>query len=184
MTAALEVGWVVSSTPRPHFTLGKDPVPILEEAGWAPGPVWAGGKSRPHRDSISDRPARSQSLYRLSYPAQTNLAIEDLKSHVRYMLRWHELNRRMQSSNNNAVTLSPFSACVQFHVQYKPDTQRTYNGILLTCSRNICCRGKSTSITYSVSLFLPVIRHAMRMRPIILSSVACPALPYFFHTIS
>ena len=33
-------GWVVSSTPRPHFTPGKVPVPILQEAGWAPGPVW------------------------------------------------------------------------------------------------------------------------------------------------
>ena len=52
-------GWVVSSTPRPHFTPRKDPVPILQEAGWAPGPVWTGGKSRPHRDSIPDRPARS-----------------------------------------------------------------------------------------------------------------------------
>ena len=52
-------GWVVSSTPRPHFTLGKDPSPILQEAGWAPGPVWTGGKSRPHRDSIPDRRARS-----------------------------------------------------------------------------------------------------------------------------
>ena len=62
-------GWVVRSTPRPHFTSGKDPAPILQEAGWAPGPVWTGGKSRPHRDSIPDRPARSQSLYRLSYPA-------------------------------------------------------------------------------------------------------------------
>ena len=62
-------GWAVSSTPRPHFTSGKEPVPILQEAGWAPGPVWTGGKSRPHRDSIPDRPARSQSLYRLSYPA-------------------------------------------------------------------------------------------------------------------
>ena len=51
--------WVVSSTPRPHFTPGKDPVPIVQEAGWAPGPVWTGGKSRPHRDSISDSPARS-----------------------------------------------------------------------------------------------------------------------------
>ena len=61
--------WVVSSTLRPHFTTGKDPVPIVQEAGWAPGPVWTGGKSRPHRDSIPDRPARSQLLYRLSYPA-------------------------------------------------------------------------------------------------------------------
>ena len=62
-------GWVVSSTPRPHFTSGKGPVPILQEAGWTPGPVWTGEKSRPHRDSIPDSPARSQSLYRLSYPA-------------------------------------------------------------------------------------------------------------------
>jgi len=27
--------WVFSSTPRPHFTPGKDPVPILQEAEWA-----------------------------------------------------------------------------------------------------------------------------------------------------
>jgi len=46
--------WVVSSTPWPQFTPGKDPVPILHEA---PGSVWTGGKSRPHRDSIPDRPA-------------------------------------------------------------------------------------------------------------------------------
>jgi len=52
-------GWVVSSTPWPHFTPGKDPLPILQEARWVPVPVWTGGKSRPHRDSIPDRPARS-----------------------------------------------------------------------------------------------------------------------------
>ena len=45
-------GWVVSSTPRPHITPEKDPVPILQEAGWVPRPVWTGGKSHPHRDSI------------------------------------------------------------------------------------------------------------------------------------
>ena len=60
--------WVVSSTPRPHFTPGKHTVPIVQEAGWAPGPVWTAGKSCPQRDSIPDRPALSQSLYRLSYP--------------------------------------------------------------------------------------------------------------------
>jgi len=60
-------GRVVSSTPRPHFTPGKEPVPILQESGWAPGPVWTGGISRPLRDSIPDRPALSQSLCRLSY---------------------------------------------------------------------------------------------------------------------
>ena len=37
--------WVVSSTPWPHFTPGKDPVPILQEAEWAPGPVWTGAEN-------------------------------------------------------------------------------------------------------------------------------------------
>ena len=34
--------WVVSVTHRPLFTPEKDPVPILQEAGWAPVPVWTG----------------------------------------------------------------------------------------------------------------------------------------------
>jgi hypothetical protein len=35
------------------FTPGKDPVPILQEAGWAQGPVWIGAENlAPHRDSI------------------------------------------------------------------------------------------------------------------------------------
>jgi len=67
--------WVVSSTPRLHFTPGKEPVPILQGAGWAPGPVWTGRKSRPRRDSIPDCPACSQSLYRLSYQAHNFVGI-------------------------------------------------------------------------------------------------------------
>jgi hypothetical protein len=36
-------GW---SAPRPgRFTPGKDPVPILQEAKWAPGPVWTCAKN-------------------------------------------------------------------------------------------------------------------------------------------
>ena len=31
-------GWSASRHGR--FTPGKDPVPIVREAGWAPGPVW------------------------------------------------------------------------------------------------------------------------------------------------
>ena len=77
-------GRVVSSTPWPHFTPGKDPVPIVQEAGWAPGPVWMGRISCTHRDLIPDRPARSQSLYRLSYPAHT-LFQETLIIYLFYM---------------------------------------------------------------------------------------------------
>jgi hypothetical protein len=62
---------VVSSTTRPYSTPGNDPLPIVQEAGWAPGSVWTGRKSRPTGIRSPDRPARSQSLYRLSYPAHS-----------------------------------------------------------------------------------------------------------------
>ena len=64
-------GWGVSVTPRPLFISGKDPVPIVQEAGWAPGPVWTGAENLAATGNRShDRPARSQSLYRLRYPAR------------------------------------------------------------------------------------------------------------------
>ena len=59
----------------------KDPVPILQEAGWAPGSVWTGGKSHHHRDLILDRPAHSQLLYRLSYLAHTLILVVVAQSH-------------------------------------------------------------------------------------------------------
>jgi hypothetical protein len=47
---------------------GHAPVPIVQEAEWAPGPVWRGAKNLVHKRIRSpDRPARSESLYRLSY---------------------------------------------------------------------------------------------------------------------
>jgi len=58
MTVALE-GFQWSAARPGRFTPGKDPVPIVQETGWAPGPVCTGGKTRPHGDSIPDRPARS-----------------------------------------------------------------------------------------------------------------------------
>jgi hypothetical protein len=44
-------------------------IPIVQEAGWAPGPIWTGAEHiTPTGIRSPDRPARSQSLYRLSYP--------------------------------------------------------------------------------------------------------------------
>ena len=69
-------GWGVGVTPRPIFTSGKDPVPIVQEAGWAAGPGWIGAENlAPTGIRSPDRPARSQSLYRLRYPA-----------HIKYIL--------------------------------------------------------------------------------------------------
>jgi len=67
-------GWGVSVTPRPLFTPGKDPVPTVQETGSAPGPVWTGAESlAPLGIRSPDRPARSQSLYRLRYQSHTSL---------------------------------------------------------------------------------------------------------------
>ena len=96
---------MVSSTPRPHFTPGKKTVPILQEARWAPGPIWTGVKSRPHRDSIPDRAASSQSLYRLSYPAHT---IQNLQSQkVQVVLAFQEL--KITVANRQARNTASFS---------------------------------------------------------------------------
>jgi hypothetical protein len=64
-------GCGVSVTPRPLFTPGEDPLPILHEAGWAPGLVWTGVENvAPTRIRSSGRPAHSHSLYWLHYLAQ------------------------------------------------------------------------------------------------------------------
>jgi hypothetical protein len=45
-------------------------LPIVQEAGWVPGPVWTGAENlAPTGIRYPYRPARSQSLYRLSYRA-------------------------------------------------------------------------------------------------------------------
>jgi len=77
---------VASTTPRPLFTPGKDPVPTLQEAGWAPGSVRTGGKSRPHRDSIPDRPAHSSDAIPTELPGQHVLLVIKVKVKVKFTL--------------------------------------------------------------------------------------------------
>jgi hypothetical protein len=50
-----------------RFTPGCDPVLIIQEAGWTPEPVWTGTQNLvvPGFDFL-DRPAHSESLYRLT----------------------------------------------------------------------------------------------------------------------
>ena len=62
--------WGVSVTSRSLFTPGKDPVPTVQEAEWAPGPVWIGAENfAPNGIRSPDHPACSLSLYRLRYLA-------------------------------------------------------------------------------------------------------------------
>jgi len=54
------MGWVVNTTPRPLYPRERDSVPIVQEAGWAPGPVWTGAENLAFTGIRSpDFPARS-----------------------------------------------------------------------------------------------------------------------------
>jgi hypothetical protein len=45
---------------QPLLTRGKGPVPIVQEAGWAQGPIWTGAENlAPTGIRSLDRPARS-----------------------------------------------------------------------------------------------------------------------------
>ena len=94
-------GWGVSVTPRPFLTPRKDPVPIVQEAGWAPGPVRTGVENLSTTGIRSlDCPALSQSQYRLSYPAPSTRSERDLLMDTCrvfgysaiWSLRWNDLH--------------------------------------------------------------------------------------------
>jgi hypothetical protein len=73
-------GWVVSVTPRPRFSPGERTSDIHCTGSWMrPEPVWTQRfeeKSfRLYRGSNLDRPARSQTLYWLSYPAHCSTTL-------------------------------------------------------------------------------------------------------------
>ena len=61
-TSALDGGgWSTPSSSR--FTPRKDPVPIVQEVGWAPGTVWTGAENLASTGIRSpDHPALSESI--------------------------------------------------------------------------------------------------------------------------
>jgi hypothetical protein len=69
-------GWVVITTPRPLYPRERSGTHCT--GGWVGprGGLDRCGKSRPYRGSNPNRPARSQSLYRLSYWAHDNARYE------------------------------------------------------------------------------------------------------------
>jgi len=54
----------VKATPWQLYLRERDPVPIVQEAVWAPGPVWAGAENlAPVATGSPKRPPRSESLH-------------------------------------------------------------------------------------------------------------------------
>jgi hypothetical protein len=66
----LDAMWelVVNVTPWSFYPPERKPVPVSKEAGWDPGLVWTGAENVASTGIRSpDRPARSESLYRLRH---------------------------------------------------------------------------------------------------------------------
>jgi hypothetical protein len=55
---------VVSSKPRPHLPAGRSAVPIVQEAGWAPEPVWTQRLEGKSSTSVGDRTSAVQPVVR------------------------------------------------------------------------------------------------------------------------
>ena len=76
MTAALEGGEWSAARPGRILPPGKDPVPIVQKAGWAPGPVWtAENLAPPGFDPRTAQPVVSR---------YTDLATRPHTSHICY----------------------------------------------------------------------------------------------------
>ena len=70
---------MVNATSRPLYPRER-PSTFVQEVGWAPEQVWTGAENLvPTGFRTPDRPARSESLYRLSYPGQHIGTLRKLK---------------------------------------------------------------------------------------------------------
>jgi hypothetical protein len=67
-------GFVINPTHRPLYPRQKDSIPIVQEAGWAPGPVRTIAKNlAPVQIRSTDPPLGSEYLYQLSCGESTVL---------------------------------------------------------------------------------------------------------------
>ena len=63
-------GWAVNTTPRPLYPRERDPVSILQRAGWSSEPVWTGAENLASTGIWSpDRPAVASRYTNCAIPA-------------------------------------------------------------------------------------------------------------------
>jgi hypothetical protein len=67
---------VVNPAPRLLYSKERDPVPVVQEAGWVSELVWMGPEKIPSTGvRTPDSPARSESLYRLRCLGRLNICV-------------------------------------------------------------------------------------------------------------
>ena len=111
LNSTIEGGWVVNATPRPFYPLERGLVHIYR---WLGGPQGRSARVRkispPAGNRSPDRSARSESLYRVSYPGP--LLINRWSS---MMIRWSNL--KAETSSEQGVWLM-YAKWLLLHVLY------------------------------------------------------------------
>jgi hypothetical protein len=157
------------------FYCGKDPVTFVQEAGWGPGPVCTGAEDfDPTGIRSPDRPARSQSLYRLIYPANrlwcamhfVQMGMKYFKPQQKYVTcpcKSHtyihqsvsqSLKREHWNYCHHLFQCRSFSTLGHFSTQFP--TQHTQY-MLLTCADGLLClqlHTAGTSFNLRIAVFL------------------------------
>ena len=86
LTSALDGGGC-SSLFRGRLTPRKNPLPTVQEVGWAPRPVWMGAENlAPTGIRSADRPGRNETLYRQSYrgPCDEKVCVQEKRVEKRH----------------------------------------------------------------------------------------------------
>jgi len=80
------MGCVVKSTPRLLYPREREPVPTVQGAGWAPGPVWTGAENlAPAKIRCPDRPAQYPGPHKtIPFKIRNNYIFEQIEG-----LLWH-----------------------------------------------------------------------------------------------
>jgi hypothetical protein len=149
-------GW---STPRPgRFTPQEtDPVPIVQEAGLAPGTVCTGAENIASTDIRSpDRPARTQSLHRLSYPGpHFYIEAQLLPSSCLYQnFSTSKHARSIQSFQGSWRLEMSKNSQLKFQSQFNPNVFHTHKLFTGISSRTITELPGSTPACPVISVYL------------------------------
>ena len=146
MTTTLEGGeWSAAIYPS------WDRLPILQEAVWAPGPVWTGGISYTHRDSIPDHPARKipyiwqcniRMLARSNMIVSVLLIVEVSLFHTKCLLKPHEHGQERAVSHHTRCLIPFWSTglykeiheCYCFFLGKPTNTPRDFNSLTVSVS--------------------------------------------------
>ena len=72
---------MVNAKPRPLYLRERKPLPVVQEAWWAPRPFWTGAENITPPIEIPSPCGldRIESLYRLSYPGPSSVTVRVLK---------------------------------------------------------------------------------------------------------